>query len=68
MYNNMQGAITLEQAKLQANVETGRVFNTLQNSTPVNINIDADVEMDSQKVGRLVTPSVARTIKNGGGV
>lgn len=68
MYNNMQGAITLEQAKLQANVETGRVFNTLQNSTPVNINIDADVEMDSQKVGRLVTPSVTRTIKNGGGV
>ena len=68
MYNNMQGAITLEQAKLQANVETGRVFNTLQNSTPVAISLDASVEMDSQKVGRLVTPSVTRTIKNGGGV
>lgn len=68
MYNNMQGAITLEQAKLQANVETGRVFNTLQNSTPIAISLDASVEMDSQKVGRLVTPSVTRTIKNGGGV
>jgi len=68
MYNNMQGAITLEQAKLQANVETGRVFNSLQNSTPVAISLDASVEMDSQKVGRLVTPSVTRTIKNGGGV
>lgn len=68
MYNNMQGAITLEQSKLQANVETGKVFNSLQNSTPIAISLDASVEMDSQKVGRLVTPSVARTIKNGGGV
>lgn len=68
MYNNMQSAVTLEQAKLQANVETGKVFNSLQNSTPVAISLDASVEMDSQKVGRLVTPSVTRTIKNGGGV
>ena len=68
VYNDMQHAIDLEQAKLQANVETGKVFNTLQNSTPVVINLNADVEMDSTKVGRLVTPTVTRTIKNGGGV
>ena len=68
VYKDMQQAINFEQAKLQANVETGRVFNTLQNSTPVVINLNADVEMDSTKVGRLVTPTVTRTIKNGGGV
>jgi len=68
VYRDMQRAINFEQDKLQASVETGRVFNTLQNSTPIQIIIDANVEMDSQKVGRLVTPSVTRTIKNGGGV
>jgi phage-related protein len=68
VYRGMQNAINYEQAKLQANVETGKVFNSLQNSTPIAISLDASVEMDSQKVGRLVTPSVARTIKNGGGV
>ena len=58
----------MEQEKLVASVETGRVFNTIQNSTPVAININGDVNMDGQKVGRLVTPTVTRTIKNGGGV
>ena len=68
VYRDMQRAIDIEQEKLQASVETGSVFNTLQNSTPVAISVNADVEMDSQKVGRLVTPTVTRTIKNGGGV
>ena len=68
VYRGMQNAINYEQSKLQANVETGKVFNSLQNSTPIAISLDASVEMDSQKVGRLVTPSVTRTIKNGGGV
>lgn len=68
VYKDMQDAINLEQEKLQASVETGRVFNTIQNSTPVAISVNGNVEMDSQKVGRLVTPTVTRTIKNGGGV
>jgi len=68
MYKSMQHAIDLEQEKLVASVETGRVFNTIQNSTPVAININGDVNMDGQKVGRLVTPTVTRTIKNGGGI
>ena len=68
VYRDMQRAIDIEQEKLVANVETGRVFNTIQNSTPVAISIDADVEMDSTKVGRLVTPVVSKTIKTGGGV
>ena len=68
VYRSMQNAINIEQSKLQANVETGKVFNTLQNSTPVAIDINADVEMDSTKVGRLVTPVISKTIKTGGGV
>lgn len=68
VYQDMQRAIDMEQGKLVASVETGRVFNTIQNSTPVAININGDVNMDGQKVGRLVTPTVTRTIKNGGGI
>lgn len=68
VYRDMQNAIDMEQEKLVASVETGRVFNTIQNSTPVAININGDVNMDGQKVGRLVTPTVTRTIKNGGGI
>ena len=68
VYKDMQRAIDVEQGKLVASVETGRVFNTIQNSTPVAINVNGDVNMDGQKVGRLVTPTVTRTIKNGGGV
>jgi phage-related protein len=68
VYRDMQRAIDYEQSKLNANVESGNIFNSIQNSTPVAIEINADVEMDSQKVGRLVTPAVTRTIKNGGGI
>lgn len=68
VYRDMQNAIDLEQSKLQASVETGSVFNTLQNSTPVAIDINADVEMDGTKVGRMITPVISKTIKTGGGV
>lgn len=68
VYKDMQRAIDVEQGKLVASVETGRVFNTIQNSTPIAININGDVNLDGQKVGRLVTPTVTRTIKNGGGI
>jgi hypothetical protein len=68
VYKDMQKAIDIENGKMQANVQTGKVFNTLASTTPVHIDLDASVEMDSQKVGRLVTPSVTKTIKNGGGI
>ena len=67
VYKDMQKSINFENAKIQANVESGKVFNSLVNNTPVVISLDASVDMDGQKVGRLVTPSVARTIKAGGG-
>lgn len=66
VYSDMQRAIDIEQKKLQASVETGKVFNTITNSTPIIIDINAPVEMDSQKVGRLITPTVSKTLKTGG--
>ena len=66
VYNKMQKAINFENAKLQANVETGKVFNTLANTTPVFVEVNADVEMDKTKVGRIITPVVSETLKIGG--
>lgn len=66
VYGKMQKAINFENAKLQANVETGKVFNTLANTTPVYVQVDADVEMDHTKVGRIITPVVSETLKTGG--
>lgn len=66
IYRDMKKAINYENAKLQANVETGKVFNTLANTTPIAISLDAEVEMDKTKVGRIVTPVVSETLKAGG--
>jgi phage-related protein len=67
VYRDMQKSINFENAKIQANVESGKIFNSLVNSTPISISLDGSVEMDNQKVGRIITPVVARTIKTGGG-
>lgn len=68
MYKEMERTIKMENAKLNFDTLSGDVYNKSFFQTPVAINVKADVEMDSQKVGRLVTPSVTRTIKNGGGI
>ena len=67
IYADMQKAINFENAKLQGNVEMGKVFNMINNSTPIAITLDASVEMDNQKVGRLVAPSVMQSVKTRGG-
>lgn len=66
VYKGMQKAINFETGKMQASVQTGKVFNTLANTTPVHIELNADVEMDKTKVGRIVTPVVSETLKTGG--
>ena len=68
MYDQIDKAISVENSKLSLNAISGDVYNKSFFQTPVAIELNADVEMDSQKVGRLVTPSVTRTIKNGGGI
>lgn len=67
MYNDVQKTMDFENAKMQSNIESGNILNTIMNSTPVEITLKADVDMDSQKVGRIIAPSVSRTIKTGGG-
>lgn len=67
IYADMQKAINFENAKLQGSVEMGKVFNMINNSTPVAITLDASVEMDKQKVGRLVASSVMQSVKTRGG-
>lgn len=66
MYSEMERAVNFETGKMQTNVETGKVFNTLANTTPVYVKVDADVEMDKTKVGRIITPVVSETLKTGG--
>ena len=68
MYDEINREIKMENSKLNFNVVSGNVYNKSFYQTPVEIDLNANVEMDSQKVGRLVTPSVTRTIKNGGGI
>lgn len=68
MYDQIDKAISVENSKLSLNAISGDIYNKSFFQTPVAIELNADVEMDSQKVGRLVTPSVTRTIKNGGGI
>ena len=67
VYADMEKSINFENAKLQGNVEMGKVFNMISNSTPITITLDANVEMDNQKVGRLVAPSVMQSVKTRGG-
>ena len=66
MLKHINKTINLELEKMQTNVETGKVFNTLANTTPVQIELNADVEMDKTKVGRIITPVVSETLKTGG--
>lgn len=68
MYKEMNRTIKMENSKMNFDVLSGDVYNKSFYQTPVSIDLNANVEMDSQKVGRLVTPSVTRTIKNGGGI
>ena len=68
MYKEMDRTIKMENNKLNIDAISGNIYNKSFYQTPVSIDLNANVEMDSQKVGRLVTPSVTKTIKNGGGI
>lgn len=67
MYKEMNQAIKLENGKMNLNTVSGDVYNKTFFQTPISIDLNAEVEMESQKVGRIVTPSVVKTIKTGGG-
>lgn len=66
LLKEMDNAVNLEMDKMQANVETGKVFNTIANTTPIYVEVNGDVELDKTKVGRIITPVVSETLKVGG--
>ena len=64
IFRKMQSAVAFETQKLSANLSTTASMNKILTA---NITVNpADVYMDSTKVGRMVTPTVSRTIKAGG--
>lgn len=66
MYDQIDKAISVENSKLSLNAISGDVYNKAFFTTPVVIDIKADVEMDNERVGRIITPSIAQTFKQGG--
>ena len=63
VYSQMKSAVDFETQKLSAKLSTTAMFDKVIN---VNSSVEGNVIMDTNKVGRLVTPVVSRTIKAGG--
>lgn len=59
--NRLQDAVDLENNKMSANLN-----NSMSRNFTAQISLDGTVEMDKKKVGRIVTPSVQRTFREGG--
>ena len=63
VYKQMKSAVNFETQRLSAKLSTTA---TMSKVLTANINVNGNVDMDSTRVGRLVAPSVAKTIKAGG--
>ena len=64
VYKQMQSAVDFETQKLSANLSTTATNNRLFTA---NITMNpGDIYMDSVKVGRMVTPSVTKTLRGAG--
>lgn len=62
LYSKMQRAVNLETGKIatRLSINTNKIFDA-------NINLkQGDIYMDSTKVGRMVTPSISKTLRLGG--
>lgn len=61
--NKMSNAVDVENAKISAKaIMTGNINRTIQ----INADFKGNVELDNRKVGRIIAPNVAQTIKAGG--
>lgn len=65
MERRLQNVVNLEIGKMNATatVRSNSIYNSI---IQINAKFDGSVDMDSTKVGRIVAPSVTRTIKAGG--
>lgn len=59
----MKTAVDFQTQKLSANLSTTA---TMNRTMTVNMNVQGDTYMDSEIVGRMVTPIVSKTIQTGG--
>jgi tape measure domain-containing protein len=65
MITKMQRAVQLETGNINASASLKSAVANNQ-IIQVNANLTADVEMDSNKVGRIITPVVSKTLKTAG--
>lgn len=63
VYRQMKSAVDFETQKLSTNLSTTAMMSKV---ITANININGNVDMDGTKVGRLVAPSVSRTLRTAG--
>ena len=56
VYSDMQHAIDLEQSKIQANLQTGGIYNKVYGSTPIEVNNNntTTLEADGEVLARVV--------------
>lgn len=59
----MKSAVDFETQKLSANLSTSANFNK---TITANINVKGDTYLDSTKVGRVVAPTVSKTLRTAG--
>ena len=63
VYRDMRTAVDFETQRLSANLSTSANYSKVLTA---NINVNGAVEMDGDRVGRLVAPAVSRTIRTAG--
>jgi len=63
VYKKMRSAVDFETQKLSANLSTTANVNRLLTAY---IDVNGDINMDSEKVGRMTAPTVARTFRTAG--
>lgn len=65
IYRKMQNAVSMETASINATASV-KANNSMLNVIQAKFNIDGSVAIDGQKAGRILAPSVTKTIKAGG--
>lgn len=63
VFKDMQSTVNFETQRLSANLSTSAIYNK---DITVNSNIVGNVELDGNRVGRLVAPSVSKTLRTAG--
>lgn len=63
MYNRMERAVAVETGRISTNLSTTANISKTMHAT---IQVNGDTYLDSTKVGRMIAPTITKTIKGGG--